>query len=115
MNRWSCLFLVALRLAIGWHFLVEGYHKFHTHQLGERATNKPWTGEPFFREGYGPAAQLFRDLLGDPDKLALARLKGDGQSLPESVNADWDDYFNRLASYYGLTDAQRADAAAKLQ
>jgi uncharacterized membrane protein YphA (DoxX/SURF4 family) len=115
MNRWSYFFLVCLRLLIGWHFLVEGYHKFHSHQIGETATNKPWTGEPFFREGYGPAAQLFRDILGDPDKLALARLKGDGQSLPEPVNAEWDDYFNRFVAHYGPTEAQQADAGAKLK
>src|SRR5205823_1525288 len=54
------------------------------------------------------------DVLGDPDALALARLKGDGQSLPAPVNAEWDDYFSRFASYFGLTDAQRADAEAKL-
>jgi uncharacterized membrane protein YphA (DoxX/SURF4 family) len=110
MNRWSAFFLILLRLSIGWHFLVEGYHKFHTHQLGETATNKPWTGEAFFREGIGPAAQAFRDVLGDPDKLALARLKGDGQNLPAPVAADWDEYFNRFVGYYGLTDEQRNKA-----
>src|SRR5262245_13663233 len=110
MNRWSCFFLVVLRLVIGWHFLVEGYHKFHTHQLGETATNKPWTGEAFFREGIGPAAQAFRDVLGDPDKLALARLKGDGQNLPATVAADWEDYFNRFVNFYSLTDEQRNKA-----
>jgi len=114
MNRWSCFFLVLLRLSIGWHFLVEGYHKYHSHEIGETATNKPWTGEAFFREGYGPAAQLFRDALGDPDKLALARLKGDGQTLPAPVAADWDDYFNRFAGFYGLTDEQRKKAQASL-
>jgi uncharacterized membrane protein YphA (DoxX/SURF4 family) len=107
MNRWSAFFLVLLRLSIGWHFLVEGYHKFHTHQLGETATNKPWTGEAFFREGIGPAAQAFRDLLGDPDKLALAKLKGDGQNLPAPVAAEWDDYLNGFVSFYNLTDEQR--------
>jgi uncharacterized membrane protein YphA (DoxX/SURF4 family) len=112
MNRWASFFLILLRLSIGWHFLVEGYHKFHTHQLGVTATNKPWTGEAFFREGIGPAAQAFRDLLGDPDKLALARLKGDGQNLPAPVAADWDGYFNRFVSFYGLTDEQRAKAQA---
>lgn len=112
MNRWASFFLVLLRLTIGWHFLVEGYHKFHTHQLGETATNKPWTGEAFFREGIGPAAQPIRDLLGDPDKLALARLKGDGQNLPAPVAAEWDDYFNRFVNFYGLTDEQRNKAQA---
>jgi uncharacterized membrane protein YphA (DoxX/SURF4 family) len=114
MNRWSYFFLVTLRLVIGWHFLVEGYQKFHSHQIGETSTNRPWTGEPFFREGYGPAAQTFRDLLGDPDKLATARLRGDGQTLPTPVAAEWDGYFDRFVTHYRLTDDQRAKAAAKL-
>lgn len=114
MNRWSCFFLIVLRLAIGWHFLVEGYHKFHTHQIGETSTNKPWTGEPFFREGIGPAAQPLRDLLGDPDKTALARLKGDGQRLPAAVNAEWDEWYQRFVSHYGLSDDQKTTAQARL-
>jgi uncharacterized membrane protein YphA (DoxX/SURF4 family) len=114
MTRWSYFFLVTLRLVIGWHFLVEGYAKFHSHQVGETSTNRPWTGEPFFREGYGPAAPTFRDLLGDPDKLAAARLRGDGQSLPAPVAAEWDGYFDRFVTHYGLTEDQRAKAAAKL-
>ena len=32
-NGWSLrvFFLLALRLAIGWHFLFEGLHKIHSH------------------------------------------------------------------------------------
>src|SRR5207248_10848483 len=54
----------------------------------------------------GPAAQALRDVLGDPDQLALARLKGDGQNLSAPLAADWDEYFDRFVSFYGLTDEQ---------
>ena len=41
INGWACFFLVSLRLAIGWHFFIEGLHKIHTHQIGKTATSKP--------------------------------------------------------------------------
>ncbi len=110
----TCFVLVLLRLTIGWHFLVEAGHKFHTHWLGKTATNTPWTGEGFFREGIGPAAPLFRNLVGDPDKQALAMLKPEGDQLPPALNAAWDDYLNHFSDYYGLDADQKAKAATIL-
>ena len=45
---WSaCVFLVLLRLAIGWHFLVEGYEKVVSVATGPTesvaGTSRPWT------------------------------------------------------------------------
>jgi uncharacterized membrane protein YphA (DoxX/SURF4 family) len=110
----TCFFLVALRLVIGWHFLVEGVHKIQTHQLGRTATNTPWTGEGFFREGIGPAAPYFRDMLGDADQQALARLKPEGDQFPSALAADWQNYLDRFAAFYGLTDDQKAQASTLL-
>ena len=39
MKATSSVFLVILRLVIGWHFLVEGLYKFET----------PWSGEAYLR------------------------------------------------------------------
>jgi uncharacterized membrane protein YphA (DoxX/SURF4 family) len=110
----ACLFLVALRMAIGWHFLVEGAHKIETHRDGKTATNTPWTGEAFFREGTGPAAEYFRESLHIDDRESLARLRSENHVLPAPLNAECDDYFQRFVVHFGLSDAQKRDAAAKL-
>jgi uncharacterized membrane protein YphA (DoxX/SURF4 family) len=110
----TCFFLVALRMVIGWHFLVEGGHKLHTHWQGKTATNTPWTGEGFFREGIGPAAPYFREFLGDPDQQALARLKPVDEQLPEALSQEWQAYVERYAEFYGLDADQRAKATALL-
>ncbi len=110
----ACFFLVALRLAIGWHFLAEGVHKIYTHHEGRTSWNTPWTGEAFFREGIGPAAPFARHALHLDDDAALARLKAEDHRLPDPVNAEWDDDFARFAAHYNLTEEQKVEAAAKL-
>jgi uncharacterized membrane protein YphA (DoxX/SURF4 family) len=110
----TCFFLVTLRLVIGWHFLVEGAHKLHTHWVGNTNTNTPWTGEGFFREGIGPAAPYFRDLLGDPDKQALAVLKPEDDQLPSALSAQGQDYLDRFSAFYGLDADQKARATTLL-
>src|SRR5207244_1860430 len=104
----TCFLLVTLRLVIGWHFLVEGVHKIHSHQIGKTATNTPWTSEGFFREGIGPAAPYFRQLLGDPDQQALARLKPDNDQFSPALATDWQNYLDRFTAFYGLSDDQKA-------
>jgi uncharacterized membrane protein YphA (DoxX/SURF4 family) len=110
----TCFFLVTLRLAIGWHFLVEGVHKIQSHQIGKTATNTPWTSEGFFREGIGPAAPYFHQLLGDPDEQALARLKPQNGPFPPGLAADWRSYLDRFAAFYGLSDDQKTKATTLL-
>ncbi len=114
INGLACFFLIALRLAIGWHFLVEGVHKIESHRTGKTSTNTPWTGAGFFRDGTGPAAPLARHYLHLDDADALARLKADNHILPAPVNAEWDDYFSRFVVHYGLRDDQKRDAALRL-
>ncbi len=106
----ACVFLVALRLAIGWHFAVEGYFKIRSHQIGKTSTNTPWTAEPFFREGYGPIAEWYRGQLGLSDAGALARLRN-----PDAVAGEWSAYRDRLQQHYALADAQRSAVNAALQ
>src|SRR5271156_3629934 len=61
--------LVFLRLAIGWHFFVEGMDKLH---------NPTWTSAGYLREATGPLAPRFRDLAGDPLADALTVIPPDG-------------------------------------
>src|SRR5437867_154858 len=49
-------FFVALRLVIGWHFLVEGIDKI---------TAGNWSSEAYLREATGPLAPTFRNMAGD--------------------------------------------------
>lgn len=78
MNRWSIrvFFLLALRLAIGWHFLFEGLHKVNSHLVGRTETNKPFTSEPYFRNAPGPVAAFMRKQFGDPNEVIATKVKG---------------------------------------
>ncbi len=121
----TVLFLVLLRLAIGWHFLYEGYHKVHSLAVGDTTTNKPFSSAGYFREAHGPLAGYFQQAIGDPDDRLLERLtpvpsnsdtKAEtGRSrTPAALARDWQDYFNRFAAHYRLDDRQRSDAQTKL-
>lgn len=103
----ACFLLIALRLVIGWHFLVEGYYKIRTHQIGKTSTNTPWSSEPFFREAHGPIADWYRDQLDLSDDTPLERIKS-------FRDVEWDDYVDRLSKHYDLDADQRAAVESKL-
>src|SRR5437763_12122460 len=103
MKATSRVFLVILRLVIGWHFLVEGLYKFET----------PWSGEAYLRESSGPLGSYFRGIAGDAviDDLTLEasrRLEDspagleDAERFPAALARDWDFYRDRVVAYYGL-------------
>src|SRR2546430_101455 len=121
MNSLTRCFLVLLRLAIGWHFLVEGVEKIQSVVIGPTEASRPWTSEPYLREASGPLAPFFRGQFGDPDNDALARLTllrpPPGMDptklppiklLPPALEQDWQAYFDRFAAHYQLDDNQRA-------
>ncbi|OWK36228.1 DoxX family protein [Fimbriiglobus ruber] len=69
-NKWQprVFFLLALRLAIGWHFLFEGLHKIHSYYIGPSETNRVFTSEPYFAAAEGPFGDYMRKkYLGDPE------------------------------------------------
>jgi uncharacterized membrane protein YphA (DoxX/SURF4 family) len=84
-NGWSLrvFFILALRLAIGWHFLFEGLVKVNSHYVGPTETNRPFTSEPYFRDADGPLAPYIRKQIGDPEELL--RQKTEPASVPERV------------------------------
>jgi uncharacterized membrane protein YphA (DoxX/SURF4 family) len=124
----TCLFLVLLRLAIGWHFFLEGYEKVDSVAQGPTATSKPWSSAGFLRESSGPLSSFFHwQAGGDADDQALARLTAkpvpEGKDpaqvpyherLPDALNQDWDSYLQRFADYYKLDENQRQEARTKL-
>jgi uncharacterized membrane protein YphA (DoxX/SURF4 family) len=76
-NGWSLrvFFLLALRLAIGWHFLFEGLHKVQSHYLGPTETSKPFSSEPYFRTAPGPLGPILRQQFADPLAEIEAKVK----------------------------------------
>ena len=76
-NGWSLrvFLLLTLRLAIGWHFLFEGLHKIHSHEMGVTESTRPFTSEPYFAAAQGPFGDYVRKTyLGDSDAIIAARI-----------------------------------------
>jgi uncharacterized membrane protein YphA (DoxX/SURF4 family) len=124
----TIIFLVLLRLAIGWHFLVEGANKVQSVATGPTTTNKPFSSAGYFREATGPLAGPMRLAMGDPDAAALARLEV--KPLPEdaepsretlhlrtppALDSDWQNYLARFEQHYDLSEQQREEARGKLE
>jgi uncharacterized membrane protein YphA (DoxX/SURF4 family) len=128
MRRSTVVFLVLLRLAIGWHFLFEGLQKLHSIYVGPTTTNKPFSSAGYLREANGPLGNVFRWGVGDPDDEALALLtvqpvpEGEDPAgykrrlrTPELLRQRWQAYVDRMARFYGLDGRQQRLAEAKLE
>ena len=76
-NRWSprVFCLLALRLAIGWHFLFEGLYKVQTYYTGPTETSKPFTSEPYFKVAPGPLGAKMRKEFSDPEAEIATKVK----------------------------------------
>src|SRR5713101_4953063 len=103
MNGLTKLFLVVLRLAIGWHLLFEGVVKVRTHEQGKTTASLPFTSAPYLREASGPLADVFHSQAGDLDAQALAKLQvrelGAGEDpapakdrVSKALEDDWNGY-----------------------
>jgi uncharacterized membrane protein YphA (DoxX/SURF4 family) len=105
MNRWSIrvFFLLALRLAIGWHFLFEGLYKVNSHLVGPTETNRPFSSEPYFRNAPGPVAAFMRRQFSDPNEVIADRVKPAKPTTPAE--------FDRLATKEQAADCP--DSVAK--
>lgn len=83
-NRWSVrvFFLLALRLAIGWHFMFEGFHKIHSHVVGPTETNRPFSSEPYFKVAPGPLGEKMRKEFSDPLGEIAVKVKAPKEISP---------------------------------
>jgi uncharacterized membrane protein YphA (DoxX/SURF4 family) len=99
INSASRFFLIALRLVIGWHFLIEGMEKLHT---------PSWTSEAYLRESTGPLAPRFRALAGDRliDKLTV----GANGAFPRELEIEWRAYLDAFNGFYQLNDEYKKTA-----
>lgn len=96
------VFLVLLRLVIGWHFLIEGLEKLHT---------PDWSSEGYLREASGPLAGRFREMAGDR-VIAQLTLPVDRKSLPPALEEEWQRYLVAFTTQHQLGDAQAKAAQA---
>lgn len=123
MNRLTAFFLILLRLAIGWHFFAEGYHKLEGYWRGPTETvvgkSKPFSSAGYFREGTGPLAKIIRQQVGDPDDEALDLLSPEREESPSApphtrtpplLHREWSDFVHRFCDYYNLDEEQRKKA-----
>ena len=96
----AAFFLVALRMAIGWHFLYEGMEKVRSFQ-----SPKPFSAEVYLRNANGPLADTFRSIIPDVDSVAHLDTTNSA--------ADWKSRLDAYAGHYSLTADQKtaADAA----
>jgi uncharacterized membrane protein YphA (DoxX/SURF4 family) len=128
MNNFTRIFLVLLRLAIGWLFLFEGIEKVHSVQLGPTVNSKPFSSAGFLAQSSGPASSFFHwQAGGDADEKALERLTVRPLSPGEAANVapheriapalkqDWEDYLTRFADHYQLTPEQMEQAKDKIE
>ena len=88
-------FLIALRLAIGWHCFVEGM---------EKITTPNWSSEVYLRESMGPLSNTFRSVAGDR-LIAKLTLEPDG-AFPAELERDRQRYVDAFTAYYALTEPQ---------
>lgn len=118
-NKWSprVFLILALRLAIGWHFMFEGLHKIHSHMVGPTDSNKVFTSEPYFALADGPLGPIVRQRIGDPATLINQRVvaarevdkaknideknaKAWVEFVPDAIAKEWSDYVKKFESVY---------------
>jgi uncharacterized membrane protein YphA (DoxX/SURF4 family) len=128
MNNLTRVFLVLLRLAIGWHFFFEGWEKFDSLRTGPTTTNRPFTSASYLKEATGPLADFFRNQAGETDETVLERLTvvplAPGQDpaqipphtrMPPHLAQEWHAYLSRFIDQYHLDSQQAVLAEKKLQ
>jgi uncharacterized membrane protein YphA (DoxX/SURF4 family) len=127
MNKLTAFFLILLRLAIGWHFAAEGFHKLEDHWRGPTETvvgkSKPWSSAGYFREGTGPLAKILRQHVGDPDEEAIKLLTPKRAESPNTpphartpaaLDREWSDFVKRFGDHYNFNEDQRKKAEEAL-
>ncbi len=128
------LLLVALRVAIGWHFFMEGVSHRH---------DPKWSSEPFLRQAKGPLAEKYKaklpDFHGWETKLATPLIDADenesvaAEAVPakppasgkavdnliygdwyKQIVADWQTRGEAIAAHFSFSDEQKTKADATL-
>ncbi len=91
----AVVFVVLLRIAIGWQFVYEGLWKLNTF-----SSAKPWTAAGYLRNARGPLRDFYRGMTGDPDDLHWLDY--------DRVSQLWDRYRDAfVAEHPDLTESQK--------
>jgi uncharacterized membrane protein YphA (DoxX/SURF4 family) len=98
----GAFFIVLLRVAIGWHFLYEGWEKFESTQSGK----EPFSAEVYLRNATGPLAPYFRGMVPDVNGLALLD--------PVRLKAAWRNDVDRITDHFAFPPDKRAEAQETL-
>src|SRR4051794_32750716 len=109
MNNLTRVFLVLLRLAIGWHLLFAGAQKFRPEYRGS---------EGYLQEASGPLTPFYHWMVGDRlvERLSVPaaddkdRAKDQKGELPRALDAEWEAYFRAFVQHYGLDEKQQKEA-----
>lgn len=91
----AIIFLIVLRLSIGWQFLYEGLWKQHASHGTE-----PWTAAGYLKNAKGPFRDTFRRMVEDPydfEKLDFAK-----------VQATWQKWRQLFEAHYAPDAKQKA-------
>lgn len=99
----AALFIILLRIAIGWHFLFEGWEKLESKVSGK----EPFSAEIYLRNAAGPFATYFREMIPDVNGLAMLD--------PSRLKSAWSDEVTRIGDYYHFDQDQRAKAQKALE
>lgn len=91
----GALFLILLRVAIGWHIYYEGRSKIESLDSSE-----PFSSESYLRNSAGPFASQFRDLVPDVDSLNALD--------PDLLKQKWENELRRVASHFQFTELQQS-------
>ncbi len=89
----AVVFLVVLRLGLGWQLLYEGLWKIDTFR-----TPTPWSSDGYLKSAQGPMRDLFRSLANDANDTSWMDV--------EQVEARWNKWRNRFIAHYKLNDSQ---------
>src|SRR5580700_1399588 len=112
ISFFTCLFLICLRLVIGWHFFFEGVAKYESLQHeGSALGSKPFTSAGYFNEAEGPLGPVIRDYIGDEDHKAIAKLTSEPpDKMPAALAREWDEYLANFTAYFHLSDPEKKSA-----
>lgn len=92
----AIVFLVLLRIAIGWQFLYEGLWKYNTLK-----STKPWSAVGYLKNAQGPLRERFQHLAGgDPYELDWLDY--------DKVVTRWAGWKTRFTEHYEPTDEQKS-------
>lgn len=96
ISFFGIVFLVLLRISIGWQFLYEGLWKQQT-----QSTAKPWTAKGYLLSSQGPFRSTFRGMVEDPNGLDWLDY--------EKVSGRWSEWEEKYVKHYQLEALSHPD------